>query len=182
MRKERQMTQKEIDEAWEKMYKAYESKGVDFDTRCFVLDVNPPQVRFIKSVAGDFNDEIFINFTKEVPVKHRDFKLEDYPKEVQDILKQQYNADDMDDDYFPNFIVTASGEDLLDAIEKMTRMSILLDHGWDLFCDDDDYQEEHGYFFGSDDEDDEEEEDWDDEDEDEDEDEEDDDEDDDDEK
>ena len=42
-KKERPMTQKEIDKAFEKMCKAYESKGVDFDTRRFVLDVKPPQ-------------------------------------------------------------------------------------------------------------------------------------------
>lgn len=54
--------------------------------------------------------------------------------------------------------------DLLDAIENMTRMSILLDHGWDLFSDDDDYQLEHKGFFGSDEED-SDEDDWDDDDE-----------------
>jgi len=150
-KKERQMTQKEIDRAFEKMCKAYESKGVDFDTRCFVLDANPARVRFIKSIGGDFSEEIFIQFTKNEPVRHRDFKLEDYPQEVQDILKQQYGADDLDDVFFPNFIETASGEDLLDAIEKMTRMSILLDYGWDLFIDDADYEAEHKGFFGSDD-------------------------------
>ena len=166
-KKERPMTQKEIDKAFEKMCKAYESKGVDFDTRRFVLDVKPPQVLFIKSEGGDFSDEFFIHFTKNEPVKPRDFKLEDYPQKVQDILKELYDTDNLGDDPydpFPNIIATPFGEDLLDAIENMTRMSILLDHGWGLFSDDYDYQLEHEGFFGSDEED-SDEDDWDDDDE-----------------
>lgn len=46
----------------------------------------------------------------------------------------------------------------------MTRMSILLDHGWGLFSDDYDYKLEHEGFFGSDEED-SDEDDWDDDDE-----------------
>lgn len=147
MKQERQMHQDEIEKAFDKMLKTFYKKGVDSDTRGFVL--RPRQVLYIKSMGDYSYNDSFIEFTKDEPVKHRDFKLEDYPPEVQEILKQQYNADDLDDDYFPNFIATAEGDDLLDAIEKMTKMSVLLDHGWSLFTDEQDYEYKHRKFFGS---------------------------------
>ena len=145
------MSQQEIEKAYEKMCRTYAKKGVDFDTRDFFL--TPTSVLYLKTI-GDCYEGSRINFTKDVPVKHSEFKLEDYPAEVQEILKRQYGWDDPDEDYFPNFIGTPSGDTLLEAIEEMTKMSILLDYGWTLFPDDEAYESEHEYFFGNGDEDD----------------------------
>ena len=150
------MSQHELEKAYEKMCRTYSKKGTDFDTRDFYL--TPTSVLYLKTI-GDCYEGSRINFTKDEPDKHRDFKLEEYPAEVQEILKRQYGFDDLDDDYFPNFIETPSGNTLLEAIEEMTRMSILLDYGWTLFTDDEDYQAENRGFFGDDEEDDD---DWDD--------------------
>ena len=66
-------------------------------------------------------------------------------QEVKGILSQCE-----DQDFFPNIIFTPQGEDILDAIEKMTKMSILLDYGWELAYDYDTYESEHPEAFDQD--------------------------------
>ncbi|MBO4618762.1 MAG: hypothetical protein J5654_01505 [Victivallales bacterium] len=64
---------------------------------------------------------------------------------MQEILTQNE-----DNDFFPNIIFTPEGEDILDAIEKMTKMSVLLDYGWELAYDYNTYESEHPEAFGLD--------------------------------
>ena len=147
-KKERQMTQKEINQAFKKMCDIYEKKHVDFDNRMFLLGMEPPKVWFVKNEErglGVPELNIFINFTKEEPVDYEDFNFDDYPEEVKEILSQCE-----DQDFFPNIIFTPQGEDILDAIEKMTKMSILLDYGWELAYDYDTYESEHPEAFDQD--------------------------------
>ena len=86
-----------------------------------------------------------LDFLKKKEFDYEDFNFDDYPEEVKEILSQCE-----DQDFFPNIIFTPQGEDILDAIEKMTKMSILLDYGWELAYDYDTYESEHPEAFDQD--------------------------------
>ena len=138
-----------LEKQFEKMCRLFSTK-VDGDTRDFCLGLGP-KVLYMKTQTYHDKGDTSIPFVKKDPVLPKDFKLEDYPPEVQKVLKAEMEKVkeyiDEDGRGFPNVIEPGTGKTFEDAIQNMLDKMILLDYGWNLFANRREYYDDHRNFF-----------------------------------
>lgn len=147
-----------LEKQFDKMCDIFSEK-VDGDTRDFCLGTNGSNAKVFYIKTSTYMDEgdTKIPFVKDDPVLPENFKLTDYPPEVQKVLKKEMDRNypyDESGHEFPNVIPTGEGATFEDAIQDMLDKMVLLDHGWNLFANDHEYYEDHSDFFPDDDDDD----------------------------